>query len=173
MTADIHSIWLMPGADDAQRLTRILGDLSQQFATPLFTPHLTVKGDSEAPLAALDAAIREAARAAQPFSLPVVAIETSALFFRSFYARFDVAPPLALLKHALDADATEPFMPHVSLLYGPVAATPKAARAREVGHLLLGRAITFDRLCVVTSGQDIPIADWRIVATARLGSGEA
>jgi hypothetical protein len=173
MTADIHSIWLMPGAEDAQRLARILGDLSRQFATPLFTPHLTVKGDSDAPLAALDAAIRKAARTVAPFSAPVVAIETSELFFRSFYARFDVSTPLERLKQALDADATEPFMPHVSLLYGPVAAAPKTVAVREAGCLLVDRAITFDRLCVVTSGQDVPIADWRIMATAQLGSGQA
>jgi 2'-5' RNA ligase len=73
------------------------------------------------------------------------------------------------LKQRLDAQAAEPFMPHVSLLYGPVAPEPKAAAAAEIRRRLKGRAVSFDRLCVVRSGQDTPIADWRVVATARLG----
>lgn len=168
MTAPIHSIWLMPAAADGPLLSGIVTGLSQRFGTPLFTPHLTIAGDTDRPVTTLAAAIAEAAREVGAFAETVAGIETSEAFFRSFYARFAIAPPLAALKQQLDGQATEAFMPHVSLLYGPVAAGPKAEAADEVSRSLVGRSIHFDRLCVVTSGQDVPIDQWRMVETARL-----
>lgn len=168
MTAPIHSIWLMPSDEDGVLLAGIVSGLSQRFGTPLFTPHLTVRGDTDMPLPALAAAIAAAAREVAAFSETVAGIETSETFFRSFYARFAIAPPLAALKQQLDGQATEIFMPHVSLLYGPVAAGPKAEAAAEVTASLAGRSIRFDRLCVVTSGQDVPIDQWCVIETATL-----
>ncbi len=168
MTAPIHSIWLMPAPEDAALLAGFVADLSGRFGTPLFTPHLTVAGDTDRPVTTLATAIAEAAREVSAFSETVAAIETSEAFFRSFYARFAVTPPLAALKRRLDGQATEAFMPHVSLLYGPVEAGPKTQAAAQVSSTLIGRAIRFDRLCVVTSGQDVPIEQWRVVETAWL-----
>ena len=168
MTAPIHSIWLMPAPEDAARLSSLVADLSGRFGTPLFTPHLTIAGDTDRPVTTLAEAIAEAAREVAAFSETVAGIETSEAFFRSFYARFAVTPPLVALKRRLDGEAGEVFMPHVSLLYGPVPAGPKAQAAAEVAGTLTGRAIHFDRLCVVTSGQDVPIEQWRVVETAML-----
>ncbi|MBX9873704.1 MAG: hypothetical protein K2X84_02520 [Beijerinckiaceae bacterium] len=165
MTGPIHSLWLMPAAEDGARLAGVLADLSARFGAPLFTPHLTIAGDTDRPVTQLAAAAAEVA----VFSEAVLGIETSESFFRSFYARFAVSDPLAALKQRLDPQAREPFLPHVSLLYGPVAAGPKAEAAAQVSAALTGRPIRFDRLCVVTSGQDVPIADWRIVETVTLG----
>ena len=132
-------------------------------------PHLTIAGDTDRPVTALAAAIAEAARETRAFTEAVAAIETGEAFFRSFYARFAVIAPLVALKQRLDTQASEPFMPHVSLLYGAVEAGPKAAAAAEIASTLTGRAVRFDRLCVVTSGQDVPIEQWRIIETANLG----
>lgn len=169
MTAPIHSIWLMPAPQDGEFLSTIVADLSRRFGTPLFTPHLTVRGDTNMKLPPLAAAVAQAAGEVAAFSEIVAGIETSETFFRSFYARFAVAPALAALKQRLDGHSQDAFIPHVSLLYGPVEAQAKAAAAAEISARLAGRAIRFDRLCVVTSGQDVPIDQWHIVDTAMLG----
>ncbi|WP_420103103.1 haloacid dehalogenase [Bosea sp. (in: a-proteobacteria)] len=171
MTARIHSIWLLPTASDEVLLTGIVKELSGRFGTPIFAPHLTVLGDSEMTADALAHAIETAAQEVSAFAEAVNAVETSEAYFRSFYARFPVATPLIRLKQALDPQGLEGFMPHVSLLYGPVEAAAKAQAAREIGERLTGRSIRFDRLCVVTSGQEVAIADWRVVVTAPLGEG--
>lgn len=168
MTPQIHSIWLLPSAGDEQVLADVIVALSQRFETPLFAPHLTIRGDTDAPLATLEAGLAHAAAVVAAFSEPVAAIETSDAYFRSFYARLAICAPLATLKQRLDGQASEAFMPHISLLYGTVAPGPKTLAAAEVARDLTGRGIRFDRLCVVTSGQDIPIAEWRVVAEARL-----
>ena len=169
MTATIHSIWLMAKPEDESLLSGLVTDLAGRFGTPLFTPHLTVRGDTTRPAPDLSADIAAAAAQVAAFAEAVEDIETSEAFFRSFYARFAVAPPLAALKRRLDPEGLDGFLPHVSLLYGPVPDQPKAEAAGAIRRLLNGRAIAFDRLCVVTSGQDVPIADWTVVATARLG----
>jgi 2'-5' RNA ligase len=168
MTATIHSVWLMPAAPDEVLLSGIVTELSGRFGTPVFAPHLTVLGDSEIAAERLRVAIEAAAGQVSAFAETVSAVETSEAYFRSFYARFAVASPLVQLKQGLDPQGLDSFMPHVSLLYGAVEAAAKAAAAREIGERLAGRSIRFDRLCVVTSGQHIPIAEWRVVATAPL-----
>ena len=170
MTVRIHSLWLMPAPSDEALLTGIVGDLSGRFGTPLFAPHLTLQGDTETTPAALERAITAAAEAVEAFAEPVSVIEGSDAYFRSFYARFAVSPALATLKQGLDPEGFASFMPHVSLLYGPVEAAAKAAAIAEINARLAGRPIRFDRIGIVTSGQDVPIADWRVVRSVALRS---
>ncbi len=170
MTALIHSIWLLAVPADDALLTDLVRELSERFGTPFFAPHLTLRGDTEQPAAELERAIAAAAQQVEPFSEPVACVEGSEAFFRSFYARFAACPPLAALKRALDPEGIESFMPHVSLLYGPVEAAAKAKAIGEIDRRLAGRPIRFERIGVVTSGQDVPIADWRVVSSIRLGA---
>jgi len=150
-------------------LTAMVRELADRFGAPFFAPHLTLRGDTEQPLAELERAIEAAARRVEPFSEPVACVEGSEAFFRSFYARFAICPALAALKRALDPEGRDSFMPHVSLLYGPVEAAAKTQVIGEIDKRLAGRPIRFDRIGVVTSGQDVPIADWRVVSSLRLG----
>ena len=73
-------------------------------------------------------------------------------------------------QQGLDPEGFASFMPHVSLLYGPVEAAAKAAAIAEINARLAGRPIRFDRIGIVTSGQDVPIADWRVVTSVALRS---
>lgn len=170
MTVRIHSLWLMPAPSDEALLTGIVGELSGRFGTPLFAPHLTLQGDTETTPDTLERAIAAAAEAVEAFSEPVSVVEGSDAYFRSFYARFAVSPALAKLKQGLDLEGFASFMPHVSLLYGPVEAAAKAAAIAEINARLAGRPIRFDRIGIVTSGQDVPIADWRVVRSVALRS---
>ena len=160
----------MPAPADEAMLAGIVGDLSGRFGTPLFAPHLTLQGDTETTPDALEHAITAAAETVAAFSQQVSVVEGSDAYFRSFYARFAVSPALAKLKQALDPEDFESFMPHVSLLYGSIEAAAKAAAIAEIDARLAGRVIRFDRVGIVTSGQDVPIADWRVVASVALRS---
>jgi 2'-5' RNA ligase len=170
MTARIHSLWLMPAPADEAMLAGIVGDLSGRFGTPVFAPHLTLLGDTETPPAALERAVATVAETVAAFSETVTAVEGIESYFRSFYARFAASAPLTTLKRTLDPQDSTPFMPHVSLLYGAVEASAKTAAIAEIGARLAEHAIRFDRVGIVTSGQDVPIADWRVVATIALRS---
>ncbi len=170
MTARIHSLWLMPAPSDEALLAGIVGELSGRFGTPLFAPHLTLLGDTETTPAVLERAVTTVADTVEAFSEPVTAVEGIESYFRSFYARFAASAPLTTLKRRLDPEDSTPFMPHVSLLYGAVEPSAKAAAIAEIGARLAGRTIRFDRIGIVTSGQNVPIADWRVVASVALRS---
>ena len=170
MTARIHSFWLMPAPSDEALLAGIVSELSGRFGTPLFAPHLTLQGDTETTPAVLERAVTTVADTVEAFSEPVTAVEGIESYFRSFYARFAASAPLTTLKRTLDPEDSTPFMPHVSLLYGAVEPSAKAAAITEIGARLAGRTIRFDRIGIVTSGQDVPIADWRVVASVALRS---
>jgi hypothetical protein len=171
MAADIRSIWLMPNSADEAFLSALMRDLAERFGTPVFAPHLTLRGDTPMSLDQLTQEIGAAASLVPSFAESISAIETTEAYFRAFYARFAVSSSLAALKRCLDPSATDAFVPHISLLYGSLPAERKAPAVTELAQRLTGRAITFDRLCVVSSGQDIPIADWSILATASLKQG--
>ena len=160
----------MPAPSDEALLAGIVGELSGRFGTPLFAPHLTLQGDTETTPAVLERAVTTVADTVEAFSEPVTAVEGIESYFRSFYARFAASAPLTTLKRTLDPEDSTPFMPHVSLLYGAVEPSAKAAAITEIGARLAGRTIRFDRIGIVTSGQDVPIADWRVVASVALRS---
>ena len=171
-TPPMASFWLLPAKEDEALLLAEIDRLALRHGTPRFHPHLTLLGDLARDPAALTAETRALAAVAAPFSLPIADIVTGEAFYRSFYALFRAGSPLdALRKTAAEmfSAAAEPFLPHVSLLYGPVEPGEKSASAAEVRARLKDQVIRFDRVALTNSANDVPVADWRIVACAPLG----
>lgn len=172
-TGVVSSFWLLAEEQDEAFLTTEMAALAQKLPSPAFQPHLTLLGDvPQAPetLVEMNAAI---ARVASPFVMPIDAIETSELFFRSFYARFETSPVLRALREAATTrfPALEgPFMPHVSLLYGIEPSPLKDTVAADASSRMKGRRIKFDRIAVTNSGNDVPIADWWCIDVRALGA---
>lgn len=95
MSPETYPIWPMPRAEDGQFLSGLVADLAGRFGTPLFTPHLTARGDTRLAVTALVEAISEVASDVPAFSEAIAAIDTSDAHFRPFYARFNVSTQLA------------------------------------------------------------------------------
>jgi 2'-5' RNA ligase len=162
----------MPAAVDAAALERMVEDFSARFDAPRFQPHLTLVEDMERSVGDLAPLVEEVAAGIGSFTTPVAAIGVSALFFRSFYARFVAEGALLELKRRaidkiLPGDIAE-FMPHISLAYGVAETLEKRDAVAEAENLLLGKPVRFDRVCVVASGKELPIESWAIRATASL-----
>lgn len=168
----MHSLWLMPAKADQDKLDGLVRLLSRRHGTPLFRAHLTLLGDIPSSTAPPFAALEGIAAIAPPIAAPVSAIELSDSYFTSFYARFPLLPALARLKaasiSALSHGAADGFMPHVSLMYGPVPALEKARSAQDMRDMLAGRSVFFDRVALVRSSQEVPIAEWAVLAESPL-----
>jgi hypothetical protein len=169
----VHSIWLMPAVEDCAMLTGIVDGLAEQFGSPRFQPHLTLVEDMERPAEELAPLVAEVAAGVPAFSTPVVEIGMSDLFFRSFYARFEAKGSLLDLKKRaiarIAASAIEDFMPHISLAYGLADGPVKEKASVRVAQFLNRRPIHFSNIAVVFSGKEIPIANWEVRETVRLG----
>ncbi len=171
-TKNMHSVWLMPEAEDELMLAGIVAELAQSFGTPRFQPHLTLVEDRLCEEDDLARQLVAVAAGIAPFAADIQAVDTSDLFFRAFYARFEKTGPVLELKRraiaSIAASQIESFMPHVSLAYGVEDGPRRQATARQVEERLAGRAVRFDRIAVVRSAQSIPIEDWSIRATIPL-----
>jgi 2'-5' RNA ligase len=171
-TAAGASIWLLPAASDADVLRSIILELSARFGTPAFEPHLTLLGDLPASWGSYVPLLDDLAKACVSFSQPAEGIVLTDAYFRSFYAAFARSSELDALKRLCVTKAggtAEGFTPHVSLLYGQVAAHEKAEAAKDVEQRLRGKRIAFDRVVVTNSSDNVPINEWRVHAIRRLG----
>ncbi|WP_284316269.1 2'-5' RNA ligase family protein [Labrys miyagiensis] len=169
---DMHSIWLMPAAEDAALLSAIVEDLARAFGSEVFSPHLTLVEDRPVEVEALTVRVRAIAAGIAPFAARIEGIKTGEPFFRAFYALFEAQGPILALKQraigSIAASSLSAFMPHVSLAYG-VTDTPQRRRLSwEMDQRLAGHRVRFDRIGVVRSAQTIPIAEWEVRASVPL-----
>ena len=174
--SQLHSTWLMPVAGDEALLQSVVDTLSRQFKTPRFQAHLTLTDGVHQGAAELAGTLRQAAEGICSFAAAIEEIGTSDLYFRSFYARFPASGPMAELHEkamsllAPELEASAPFMPHISLLYGADDGAEKEAARLQWQEQLAGRPIRFDRICIASAGKGIAIEDWAIRSTVALGS---
>jgi len=170
----VHSVWLMPDPDDEALFQSDVDELARRFRAPRFRPHLTLVEDMERGADELAPLAGEIAAGLAPFAAPVRDIAVGDLFFRSFYALFENAGPLRELKRRAIAriapGGLDCFMPHVSLLYGVPDGPEKRAAQSMMQERHAGRPVRFDRIGVVASGREIPVAEWAVRFTTSLGS---
>lgn len=162
----------MPSLHDEEELQAVIDNLSSRFGSPRFRPHLTLFEEVRYSAQDLASIVLDASEGIRRFDAAIGAIETSALYFRSFYARFSACAPLHRLHEAvasrLGAAKRGDFVPHISLLYGADDTAAKRQAQLELTARLIHRPVRFDRVCVVASAKDIPIADWAVRATMPL-----
>jgi hypothetical protein len=172
MTGKIYSLWLMPAAAAMRDFVAVNRDLARRFNAPRFDPHLTLIGGSAMNLAGMKAWLPEIARGIAPFSAPVADVVTGPEYFRSFYALFAAEGSILELKRrsmAMLDEGVGDFMPHVSLLYGPVEAKAKETARVALANQFNGRAIGFDSLAISLSGPGVEVEDWVIEHQIALG----
>jgi len=170
----VHSLWLMPRADDAKALDALIAELAPTFATACFCAHLTVQGDLATPLAELRDIAAALASSCPPLDWPLAAIAGSAHYFRSLFLEQSPNADFARLQSSAAAltrttDGLSP-LPHVSLAYGePAEPASKPALLQHYAHLpSVMPTLHFDRLVVARSSKSLPIAQWAVLASFAL-----
>jgi 2'-5' RNA ligase len=172
MTAEYHSIWLMPRPEDEQTFAAIVRRLAKRFDSPVFQPHLTLVEDMPRTREELAPLLERLTEGMASFSASVNSVEESELYYRSLYARFPAAATLKTLKERavglFEVGSLETFMPHISMAYGVPESAEKTKVVAALRGDLRGMTVVFDRVCIVSSSQHIPIQDWAIRHSSRL-----
>jgi hypothetical protein len=177
MTADVdgeaYSFWLVPEPALEAELGKLVRALAPVFGMPAFAPHATVQGDLD--LSADDAEMlaRELVAGEAPLAWRAWGIQWTEHPFRTFFVAFDRADRFNALRDRSaklvgSRDGLSPF-PHLSLAYGNLPVREKIARSRPLAGAIDGRSMTFDRLVVALSGREVPVDEWKTVATIPLG----
>ena len=161
-----YSIWLLPEAALERTLQRTISELAIVQGESAFFPHVTLQGDLCRSLEDLSGPVAGMARDLPAQRWRVRAVECGDHFFRCLYLRFDADVVLAALQDRVraftgTADGLSPF-PHLSLAYGTVTDATRRARD-ELAQGFAAREVVFDRIAVIRSSKDVPIAEWRIL----------
>lgn len=172
MSGESYSFWLVPEPALEQELGKLVRALAPVFGMPPFAPHATVQGDLD--LSADDAEMlaRELVAGEGPLAWRAWGIQWTEHPFRTFFVAFDRADRFrALLERSAkltgSREGLSPF-PHLSLAYGTLPVREKIARSRPLSGAIDGRTMVFDRLVVALSGKEVPVEEWRVVATVSL-----
>jgi 2'-5' RNA ligase len=134
------SLWLMPEGGVGDRLRVLIRDLARRHRTPPFLPHLTLLGGIPGPEEAVLSRAASLARGLGPIAIRLREVDTSDEYFRSVFVRAQQIESLrgahVGARAAFAGAAPAPFLPHLSLLYGRLEPTRRAAVVRELGGML-------------------------------------
>jgi putative hydrolase of the HAD superfamily len=139
-TAVGMSLWLMPEGAVGNRLLVLIRELARRHRTPSFLPHLTLLGGIPGPEEAALSRAAGLARGLGPIAIRLREVETSDDYFRSVFVRAEPTESLrgahVGARAAFAGTAQTPFRPHLSLLYGRLEPSQRAAVLRELGGTL-------------------------------------
>lgn len=170
----IVSFWLMPAAEDRRFFQRLITELAQQYAAPVFVPHVTMYSgvcqDDEDP----EALLAHATQGVQPLVLHVDRILSTETFTKTLFVHFHPSPQLSMMTAALRTRCAHPsdyrLDPHLSLLYKHMSSSEKARLAAAV-HVPQA-TVMFDEVSAIgspgptQSPQDVE--QWQFLCQRRL-----
>ncbi len=163
-----YSLWLLPGPGHEPLLVETIARLSALMEGASFEPHVTIQGDLDLPLPALQRLARSLAVRVPAQTWTIEAVASDDHFFRCLYLRLEPSAAFDTLQSALvtatGTSAGQSPYPHLSLAYG--APHPDNQRLCQVlADRFANRSLTLDRIAVVRCSSQLPITLWAIEST--------
>jgi len=136
------TLWLMPDNDTYLKISQLIEDLSSVHDTPRFEPHVTLlSGITDAPKVALEKT-RLLAERTNPLRGALTGVEYLEYFYRCLFFRTNESEDIFNLRHEaedlFEHSGVNPFIPHVSFLYGSLPVFKKEAIVSALGDRFLG-----------------------------------
>lgn len=165
---NLLSIWLVPKGNDLSNLSTIINDLADKYKSPVFTPHLTLFGDTKVDFQVLKSAVDEVFTNVKPFKVKSTGISQSELFFKTVFIEFNLDENLTNLFNNVssktDNRSIDSFKPHISLIYKMM---PKEEKLKIIESLKVESEYTIGAAYIVApkEGTDdfMDVEGWRIL----------
>lgn len=133
-----YALWLMPSGEVRQRLAGTILELSRQYGTPAFQPHVTLAGSIVGPAREVTSKMKDLAGRISPFTVRLTTADGLEEYFRCLFVRVAQTHPLLSGNEAARAIFRLPkrpaFMPHLSLLYGSLPSKEKETIVASLGR---------------------------------------
>lgn len=162
--------WLVPApGPERDLLARVIAGLAAGYGGPVFAPHVTLAGVTEAEPDAVAGVLAEVTAGVAPFEVTLTGVGWEPVFFRSLYLRAEPSARLTALREAARrALRLEPTPdPHLSLLYADLDEDRKPAIAAGL-DLALPMTIRVDAAEVWGDFRE-DAGRWRRLARVPLG----
>lgn len=163
-----YFIWLMAAADEHALWQTMIDTLAARLQSPVFEAHCTLGTLQEYPTA-LAQRLQHLAQATPAFTVASAGISRQPHFYQRMMLHLDAAAPLLDLQQQitqLGATSTQPYQPHVSLVYG-AAPEYRLDQVAPLAAPLQRQRWRMDHIAVVRSH---PIVErWQVIERLPLG----
>jgi len=156
-------IWFLFDKNDNDYLHHIIQDLSRQYKSTVFLPHITAYGLTEIPLDVIDKIVLKSIEDVKPFFVEKIRINYSDDFWKTLFIEIKQNEYLNKINKKLTNELSKfskfEFLPHVSLIY-------KKMNEKEQEDLANNLDIKDSFLISKIGIQDFSenITDWKIVS---------
>lgn len=160
-----YTLWLLPDAEAQLRLSQLIVDLSAMHGTPRFEPHATLLSGITDELELAIEKTEELAQTASVVRASLTRIEYLETYYRCLFFRTDESEALFQLRHRAEAlfehTNINPFIPHISFLYGAIPVFKKEAIIHQLGDSFFMN-FRMETLCLVETSRTPE--HWRLLA---------
>lgn len=169
------SVWLVPQKNDEKELTSIIDNLAKENDSPVFTPHLTLIGNTNIGFEDVKSAVDEVFANQKPFTIKTQKVSKSELFFKTVFIEFDINETLRNLFQAFsertDKRSIDNFKPHISLVYKIM---PEDEKTKIINSLNIKDEYTIGGVYIVAPKEGdadfLDVEGWRILYKKKLNN---
>ncbi len=165
--SSVYSLWLQPNGDIAYQLQERIRKLSKKYNTPVFAPHVTLLGSLSASETELISLTRTLASSWHPIELVLTKAGYHDLFYQALFVHVKKNNALKEMRETacrlFDQSDTEPYVPHLSLLYGELSQKEKERILNIMGREFHIRFWVNSIVLMQTEG---PPQQWKKIHTA-------
>lgn len=117
-----YAIWLRPSQSELDKLIKLISNLSHQYRTSPFPPHITLLSGFNSNLKTINAECEKISQAQTSLKINLRSIEYTEKYYMNLFILAEKEKQLLklhnTLKVKLKPKLDEEYIPHISLLYG-------------------------------------------------------
>ncbi len=162
----MYSIWLQPSGREFERYQGIIKQLSKQFKTPVFEPHITLLSDIPTLTDDNIYHLSILAGLSSVFEAALMDIRIEDSFYKSLYINLINNDFFHELNHEVRAifpDVTYDFKPHLSLLYSKISEEDIKEIQIELSSSM-ERTLEIATLLIVDTNSK-KVSNWKVIDT--------
>ena len=155
------SIWLMPAKDDTKYLHGIISQLSREYNSDYFSPHITLYSPLRNHHRYIEERVEKLSKNLLPVDVKVTNIKYTNNFWKTLFFDIKTSPELIEIHRALlnylPNKSTNQFLPHISLIYKKLSLEQKTKIMKKI---ISKKSFTMNKIAIVQTGEDVN--SWKI-----------
>lgn len=170
-----YSLWLMPTGGISVKLAHMISQLSMDYSTPSFEPHVTLLNGIIGPEEEIVKKAAQTASMLAPYEILLTRVDYLDKYFRCLFINVEKTSEVmntnaktreVFHEYITDRHLTAEYMPHLSLLYGDISSQTKEAIIKNIGREW---NLTFEATSIHLFLTEGDVKDWHKLKEFPLG----